>query len=469
MGSVSELRRAQAREARLTVDRPTMAVALALFLMAASFSLAKTGRDALFFLEDGIYDLPLAYTGVAVLSLPVAAGTLSVMRRTGSRRARVVLLLGAAAGLLSYAALARPGGGPLMTTFFMAVPLVYNVLFALVWLLGADLMGRRTEPAQTRFYAQIGAASLAGSFAGALGARTLTPAVDAPQLLALGGAVLAGAALVVAAAQRLCPPAPAAVPAAPMVRQTAQSLLRIPYFRHLLAIAVAAALVGILVEFQFYLAAAAEGRSADDNVVLFANLYLGLAALAVLVQLFVTPALHARIGVSRTLLVLPAVIAALAPATIVSPSLGLRSGLRLAEGGLKSSVHRVSWERAFLAFQPRQRGAAKLLIDGSASRIAEGVAAVSLYVWLSSRATSGLARGDPGWVGFLLLAVAATWIVLTKLMESRVEAACRMPAPPAAIEGLAPPRGPDCCPIVTTLGAPVQAAEAPYAAVKPIR
>ncbi|MGE0705492.1 MAG: hypothetical protein AB7F99_06150 [Vicinamibacterales bacterium] len=458
MESLGPRQRVAARNVLLADDRATMAVALVLFLVAASFSLAKTGRDALFFLQDGIFDLPFAYVGIAALSLPVAVATLSLMRRAGSRRVRVALHLAAAAGLMGYSAVVRPGGGPLMTALFMGVPLVYNVLFALVWLLGADLVGGRPELTQRRFYSRTGAASLAGSFAGALGARTMTPAIAAPQLLAVAGVLLVSAGLVAAAAQRLCPPMPAVPPVAPMVRHTARSLMQISYFWRLLAVAVAAALTGILVEFQFYVAASSGGRSASDNVVLFANLYLGLAALAVIVQLFVTPALHERIGVGGTLLVLPAAVAVLTPLTIANPSLGLRSVLRLTEGGLKSSVHRVSWERTFVGFASRQRAAARLLIDGSAPRIAEGVAAVGLYVWLSAQERVSNALPDGGWLGYLLLAVSASWIVLTVAMGADAKTVGPKTVPGNRTQD-SPRHGPDCCPIVTELGARVQAAE----------
>lgn len=432
-------------------DRPTLAVASALFLVAASFTLAKTGRDALYFEAGGIYDLPLAYVGMAVLSLPVALGTLSVMRRTGTRRARVAFLAAAAGALAGYGHVARPGGGVLMTLLFMAVPLAYHVLFALVWLLGADLMGPRTAQAESRFYGRIGGASLAGSLAGALGARAAAGAgIEPATLLTVAGAVLSGAVVVVAAAQRMCPPAPRLPRAAPMVAQTARLLLRGPHFREMLAVAVAAAMTGILIEFQFYLAAATEGGSARENAVLFANLYIGLSAVAVAVQVFLTPALQDRVGVGGALLVLPAVLAALTPLAVINPSLSVGSGLRLAEGGLKSSVHRVSWERAFLVFPPRQRGPAKLLIDGSASRIAEGLMALLIYLWLAQVQDLTQVRDDATWTAYALLAIVVAWTVLALTTVLR---SIPGPVAPPGLDVAPVPRGPECCPLVTTLGA----------------
>jgi ATP:ADP antiporter, AAA family len=433
-----------------------MAVGLALFLMTGSFTLAKTGRDALYLQGTGIYDLPLAYIGMAALSLPVAGATLAVMRRLGTRRARILLPLAVACGLLGFARVARPGGGVLMTATFMAVPLAYGVLFALVWLLGADLKGRQAAPMRLVFYTRVSAAALAGSLAAALLARTLAPSVEPTWFLTIAAATLVVATLAVAAAQTFCPRMPVPIgPPPPLVRETARALARQPYFRRLLVAGVLAALTSILVEFQFYLAAASAGHSARDNAVLFANLYLGLAVVAIGVQVLITPALQQRMGVGRTLLVLPVAIATLTPATILNPSLLFRSGLRLTEGGLKSSVHRVSWEQAFLPLPPRQRGTAKLLVDGSAQRIAEGAAALTLYFWLTGEA--GASAVSAPWLSYLLLAASVTWVGLTMAMvPRRAHPAGQIEDEPEPLDVL---RGPDCCPIVTTLGARVQADE----------
>ena len=40
-------------------------VAVAIFAMTAAFFLTKTGRDALFFQKRGLFDLPIAYMGMA--------------------------------------------------------------------------------------------------------------------------------------------------------------------------------------------------------------------------------------------------------------------------------------------------------------------------------------------------------------------------------------------------------------------
>jgi hypothetical protein len=102
--------------------------------------LAKTGRDALYFQHGGLYDLPNAYLGMALLSVPLGLLTIRLMRRLGPRPARLWVLSAMAGFLFFYAHVAAPGGGPFMTVLYMLVPLTIGIAFALYWLLAADLL-----------------------------------------------------------------------------------------------------------------------------------------------------------------------------------------------------------------------------------------------------------------------------------------------------------------------------------------
>lgn len=409
-------------------------VAAALFLTTASFTLARTARDALYFQAGGIYDLPLAYMAMAVLALPMAAGTLGLMKRLGARRTRMVVPLLLAGLLLVFAAVARPGGGPLMTGFFLFVPLAYGVLFSLLWLLAADVLDGSDPGPRARAYGRIGAASLLGNLTGAATARALAAVLDPNPLLGLAAISLAAGVLVIALIQRRRTPRRSiGLPGLPARVSTVGSLIRDRYFRLLLIVGVCAALAGVLVEFQFYLSAAGSGNTARENVALFANLYLALGVVALTVQLTMMTWLHRRVGLNRVLLVLPAALAVLTPATIVNASLMLFSTLRLAEGGLKSSIHRVSWEQAYLPLPPSHRGTAKLLIDGSATRLAEGSAALLLFVWLRNVANvDTLGDQDLSWVTYGLLAAAVVWVVATRALVRHQ---------PRSVSGGMPPAG----------------------------
>jgi ATP/ADP translocase len=183
----------------------------------------------------------------------------------------------------------------------------------------------------------------------------------------------------------------------------------------LLGIGTFAALAGVLVEFQFYVAAAASGNSSRENLAFFATLYLALNAAALVIQLLITARLQRRVGLFGSLLVLPTVLVGLVPLTLSTAAVGARATLRLAEGGLKSSIHRVSWEQSYLLVGPTQRAAAKLLVDGAAARMAEGAAALLLYAWLMFVVRSDdLAQHSSSWLTYLLIVALLAWIALTR-------------------------------------------------------
>ncbi len=146
-------------------SRRTWHNAAALFLMTAAFVLTKTGRDALYFQRDGLLDLPKAYIGIAILAIPTALGTLSLMQLVGPRNARVVAPLLMASALTVFFGFVAPGGGLLMTVFYMLVPLVFGVLFSLSWLLAADLLEEAPREVIAHSYGIIGASSILGGVA----------------------------------------------------------------------------------------------------------------------------------------------------------------------------------------------------------------------------------------------------------------------------------------------------------------
>ena len=390
-------------------------VAVAILLMTASLVLTKTGRDALYFQGDGLLDLPKAYLGMALLAGPMAAVVLTAMRRMGPRRARILAPIVAAGGLAAFSLVARPGGGLVMTVFFAAVPIVYGVLFSLSWLLASDLLDEVPLAQLGRPFALIGAASIIGGILGGSTARLLAPRIDQAVFLQLGAAALVLSVAVMATGQHLYPARSSSFAGEMEAQHPAvRAVLHQRPVLLMAAVAVAASLTGVLVEFQFFFAAATSGASGPENAAMFANLYTALNVGALSVQLLVVPALQRWIGIAGSLLILPAAIAGGAATLVASSSLLVGSIVRGTEGGLKSSIHRSNWEQTFVSLNRVSRSTAKLLIDGVSSRLGEGVAAVGLFIWLGPIATKDLSALDGSWLPLALLAAALGWFALER-------------------------------------------------------
>jgi len=394
----------------------TIFVASAVLLMTGSFVLIKTSRDALYFQRSGLFDLPKAYIGIAALSVPFAVATLWLMKTLGPRRARVVAPLLMAVALSVSGCFVRPGGGLFMTVFFMVIPLAFGVLFSLTWLLAADLLDGIEQARLAKPYAIIGACSIIGGILGGTVAKLLSMRVMPRTLLWVGAGMLAASALVMFAAQSRFPPHAiiAATKKGAYSRSAVSAVFKHPYAAVLLVVAMSASLTGIFVEFQFYLAAASTQQTGQQSANFFANFYLILNAGALVVQLWLMPRLQKGLGVHGSLLIMPVALLGGAAVLMTNTSLLMRSGLKVTEGGLKASIHRANWEQAFLPVGRAQRTAAKLIIDGAAARLAEGLAAIALYVWLVTVVGEGSLVGrSTGWITWSIAGTAGAWLGLS--------------------------------------------------------
>jgi hypothetical protein len=411
------------------LQRRTLMASGALFLLTAGFIAIRTGRDALYLQGDGLLGVPKAYMAVAFLSVPQAAAMLWMLERLGTRATRTLVLAAVLALVVAYWALAEPGGSALMTSFFFLVPLLFSVVFSMVWLLGTELLDGLTEAMASRAFARLGAASIIGGVCGGAFARALGPSIG-PRGLILAGALLVAATLaLVQVIHRTVVVHARATPgddASPGVL----TAFRQPGVGLLLGVSMAAAMTGIFVDFQFYLGAA--GGTAEENTVYFANVYLVLSTASLFLQLVVAPWLQRAAGIRRTLLVLPVALFGGAATVLFMGTLMARAGLRVMEGGLKAGVHRTSWEQAYMAFPKEARATTKVLVDGLGARVAEGVAGLGLHLLLvfaaggiggSLSAVPWIASVSAAWVTAALVLSAACWAALTWALARRLRAA----------------------------------------------
>jgi ATP/ADP translocase len=311
-----------------------------------------------------------------------------------------------------------------MTLFFAIIPLLYGVLLSVTWLLGADLLDRAPRFVHARLYSTMGACSMLGGLAGAVFGKTFADRLSPQAFLLLGAALLVCGASVAALAHRTFPvdllpensnamPGPddgeAPSPGALL------GLLNNRYTVLLAAVGMIASVVGVLIELQFYWGASSIAPTEREKLHLFANFYLVLNALAVLLQVIGAPVLQRRFGVYGSLLILPAALLGVAMVVALSASALARASLRVAEGGLKSSIHRSNWEQAYLPLDRSRRAVAKILVDGVASRIGEGTAA-ALLLAAPPDISGGPARVS--WITVVLIAGSVAWLLLTVRLRS---------------------------------------------------
>ena len=375
----------------------------------------KSGRDAVFFSQGGLTQLPVAYIWIALASVLAAFVHLAAMRRWGARRTRsgVILLTGLAC--LAWTPFVDAQHPLLVMALFIFIPVIFAAVFAAAWLLAADLLAGKERGDVGRIYAWIGAASMLGGIAGGLLANGLSRVVEPRFLVAGGGLVLLLAAAVVASAHRRHPLGrnPSKTPKGkPEPSSRPQSeLLKQPYIRAMLGISALGAIAALFIDFQFYAIATLSGRSSAN---FFSGFYaiLNLAALAL--QLLAAPWLQSRIGIGGALFVLPAALMGGAGMVALSATLFSRAALKAAEGGIKASIHRSVWEQVYLPIDPSMRDQARVLVDGAAPRMAEGVGGALLLLWLSQ--VNLTAGSDLKWLAWAILAALLIWMTLVSFL-----------------------------------------------------
>lgn len=437
------------QQARLQIVLP----AVSLGLTTAAFIIAKTGRDALFFQGGGgLLQLPLIYINIGAASLPLAVIFVKAMKVWGARPARLGVLLLAALVMAAAAPFLTSGDNVLLLAIFMFIPAIFGLIFASLWLLAADIFEKTERSEAARAFSKIGAGTLAGGMAGGLISKGLAPYLEAKWLIFVGAVILLG---VVAVIQHVHNRFPTNIgPKTDQEKKKAGFLspLSNHYARTLMFIAMTGALAGLLIDFQFYAAAASANMGTKGNANFFANFYILLNFSSLLLQLFATPKIQDKVGLRGGLMVLPlALIGGATFATAAATALS-RSVLRVTEGGLRSSVHRSIWEQAFIPLDSTERSAVKIAVDGIAARIAEALGAVAILLWLRKAAPSGMIPMplDTNWMGWVTLLTVAAWLVITQKLRVQVKKA-RGGVKTQASE-MECERFPDQCPCTTELG-----------------
>src|SRR5918996_4103271 len=290
----------ETRQARLQ----TLLPALSLGLLTSGFIIAKTGRDALFFQgSGGLLQLPLIYINIGAASLPLALLFVKTMKIWGARPARIRVLLLAAVVMAAAAPFLQPGDNTLLLAIFMFIPAIFGLLFASLWLLAADLFEKTEKKEAARGFSKIGAGTLAGGMLGGLVSKGLAPYLNAKWLVLLGAVIVLGVIALVQRIHRRFPPNIAAK-RDDKKKPGFLTPLTNNYALTLLLISMTGALAGLLIDFQFYAAAATANMGSKGNTNFFANFYILLNFSSLLLQLFATPRIQDALGLRGGLMVL---------------------------------------------------------------------------------------------------------------------------------------------------------------------
>ena len=352
------------------------------FCAVGAFFVGRTVRDAIFLATESPARLPLMYVASPIVLALVGALYARFAHRV--RRDKLVV-----ATTLTFAVLlvaVRVALGPRWLTYALYAGV--EVMGALAMMQFWGTAGERfTTREAKRVFGKIAAGGTVANIVLGLGVSALVVKTGAENLLlmcAVFMVLIAGFARVLAARPvahagiaRGVAPAREAAPKGPA-----------PGTRHLVIVGpmiVCAVVATLLVDFQFKrLATESWGGDRVAMVRFFGLLSAGTGVLALLLQLFVTGRLLARVGVAGALLVLPSTLGIGAVMLLVAPSLVAATVGKAADSTFRYTVHDAGMQLLYLPVPVRVRGPKKAFLDGVVKPTTEALAGAALWAYRTS-------------------------------------------------------------------------------------
>ena len=375
--------------------RSALAPAAVLFAILVAHALLETARDALFLARLGPDRLAWAYLAMACAALLAVAG---VRRWGGGRDPRRMLLafLGLAIAGTSLLAVVIATARPAVFVLYVWTGLVATLVVPAFWTV-VDRSLRVAEAKQV--FAAIGAGGVLGAMVGSAIAGGLGRVVAAPALVTAGALAFVAAAI---AAFVLTPRVGAAEPAPRRRRAEVLSRASQRYVRLLIVVELVS-MVALTFGDLVFKRILADRLPAGDLASAFGAIYTGLNLFGLAIQLVVTPRLLARWGVGNAMMVLPVVLVSTALGFALTGALIAVLALKLGDGGLRHSLHRVSSEILFLPVPAIVRDGWKPVADALGQRGGQAVAALAVF-------GLGALGGGLRLLGAITAATAAVWL-----------------------------------------------------------
>ena len=355
-----------------TADGPAVAAAATAGTVMIAFQIAgKATRDALFLSSFGVAALPAMVIAAAVVSAGVSVLLARVMAR--SRPSRLVPRLFGLSALLLLAEwwLAVQARRPAAVILYLHFTALGALLVSGFW----AIVNERFDPRTAR--RTISNITAGGSLGGLLGGL-LPERVGATLSLTAMFPILAGlhllsAVLVLGVDHGATHPAPGQEPYLGEEPQpgAARILRASPYLLGLaLLVTLTSAAEGVL-DYVFKAQAAAAVTSGEELLRLFAVFYTVTALLGISIQVTTLRKVLGRLGIARSVALLPAGVSLGAVGALIVPGLIPVMLARGAEVVLRSSIFRAAYELLFTPVAPREKRATKLLIDVFAARLGD--------------------------------------------------------------------------------------------------
>ncbi len=381
---------------------------------------AKATRDALFLSSFDVSALPAMVIASAVLSVALAFLASRAMTAVGPARLVPIVFASSAILLLVEWGLLTQFRRPVAVIVYLHYGGLGALLVSGFWSIVNERFDPRTAKKQV---SRIGlGATIGGLLGGVLAERVAATLSVAAMLPILAGIHLLCAWLVMSlrpgGIAATAPPAPAAPDPPEAARQ--RSGLRIiadtPYLRNLVVLVLLATVAEVLIDYVFKARASAAFGRGEDLLRLFALFYTGVALLTFVVQATASRFTLRRLGLARTVALLPSALAVGGVGALAAPGLVSAAIARGVEAVMRNSLYRPGYELLFTPIAPRQKRATKTLVDVGVVRLGDVAGGALVQVTLLIAAGTALAA----LLGFAIALSVAAVLVAIRLHKGYV-------------------------------------------------
>jgi len=363
------------QESAIVSDRELNATVVAATLTAMgmiAFQIAaKATRDALFLSSFPVSSLPLMVMAAAIVSVLAAFAVTRLMTSRGP--ARVIPLAFALSAVIALVEWSFVDGA--RRAVAVAVYLHFSALGAVLISGFWSVMNERFDPRTAKRH--IGRIAVGGTIGGLIGGllaeRVAVWLSVTAMLPILAGLHFACAWLILrvrgpeigATARRDVRPAESGL----------KTITRMSYLRALVALVVLTSVSEGLIDYVFKARAAETFGSGESLLRLFAAFYTAIALVTVVVQAVGSRLSLERLGLARTVGVLPSSVVLGGAAALLVPGFTMVMVARGAESICRNGLYRAGYELLFAPLAPRQKRATKTLIDVGVVRAADVIGA----------------------------------------------------------------------------------------------
>ncbi len=379
---------------------------LLLLLTAAVHVMGRTARDTLFLSRYSIQALPWMFVAYGVTS----AVTVVVYSRFANRSARHRVIIGwSALGVATYCGtwgLVHADATWVYPVFYVWSEVFANLLLSQFWTLANDLCDPR---AAKRLFPTIGSARVLGVILVGLATGAVVRVIGTAQLLFVLAILLVVIATLAVRLGMEAKPARAA-PARRISKLAKQpaSVVRDPYLWALAAMLLPAFASLTVGDYQFKALARATYKE-DELAAFFSFFYAGTGIISFFFQMFATPRLLARFGVSMGLSVMPGVFGAACALLLAVPALGIATLMKFADNGFQYTIHDTTMQALYVPFSAETKARARVFLEAVTKPFAYALGGLLLVAFAQPLGPERLA-----WVSLVLVVAWLTSIPVVK-------------------------------------------------------